>query len=196
MIVEVADFIRLRGDVEALRQLVVAQLEYDPLQVARLSRETTTHYKWMLASDQMQGTTVWLHEFKSACERRSGFATTVHNHRYPFTAIVLSGGYTNLLYEVSFDPRSLHVERCEVIERRQLGEGLAYSMEPDEFHALDDIQDGTKTLIMEFAAVNAVSFSYDLIGDRMTKHLTLEARLRDLLQRPALLVGSSRGSMP
>lgn len=193
MTVDVADFVRLWGDLPALRHLVVARLECDPQQVVQWSRETTTHYKWMLASDRVEGTKVWLHEFKPASERRPGYAASVHNHRYPFTAIAVAGGYSNVRYDVGFDPGSLRVERCDVIDLRRIREGLSYSMTPEEYHAVDDIEDGTKTLIMEFAAVSATSFSYDLTGDQMTRHVTLEARLESLLRPSAQLVDSSLG---
>lgn len=187
-----ADFHRFWGDLDALRWLALQRIEQDVQRVARLSRETTTHYKWLLAADRLQGTKVWLHEFKPSSERRPGYAATIHNHRYPFTTVALSGGYLNLRYDVVFDPDSLVVERCEVIGSTHLTPGQTYSIEPDEYHYVDQIEDGTKTLIMEFAPTSQASFSFDRGGDRVTEHLALDARLRNLLRPHALLASSGR----
>jgi hypothetical protein len=188
-----AEFHRLWGDLDALRWLVVERIEQDVQRVARRSRETTTHYKWLLAWDRPQGMKIWLHEFKPASERRPGYAATVHNHRYPFTAIALSGGYTNVQYDIVFDAESLRVDRCDVVGSQDLTSGQTYSMEPDGYHYVDEIEDGTKTLIMEFPAVASASYSFDQRGDRMTEHLALDARLRNLLRPQALLAGAAKG---
>lgn len=187
-----AEFHRLWGDLDALRWLVLQRIEQNVQRVAQRSRETTTHYKWLLACDRPQGTKVWLHEFKPSSERRPGYAATVHNHRYPFTTVALSGGYSNVRYDVVFDPESLLVERCEVTDSTHLAPGQTYSIEPDEYHYVDEIEDRTKTLIMEFPALSPVSFSFDRRGERMTEHLALDARLRNLLRPHALLAGSGR----
>lgn len=177
-----AEFHRYWNDTEALRWLVAAHIKLDPQRVASQSRETTTHFKWLLACDRARGSKVWLHEFKPACERRPGYASTVHNHRYPFTAIALSGGYTNKRYRVAYEEASLRVLDCDLVGSDELVEGSTYQLQPDEYHSVDDIEDGTQTLIMEHAAVTTASYSLEQRGDRMTKHVPLEVRVRSLLE--------------
>jgi hypothetical protein len=185
-----AEFRQRWSDIDALRWLVARRLELDALKVARRSHETTTHYKWLLAADGGDGARVWLHEFKPARERRPGYASTVHNHRYTFTMIALTGGYTNLRFDVRLDPESLRVDRCDVRTRENIAEGSSYSLQPDEFHCLNDIEDGTQTLVMQEAPAHAVSFSIDESSDHATEHLPLEVRIRVLLQPRAILIGS------
>jgi len=183
-----AEFRQLWGDIDALRWLVVKRLEFDPERVARRSRETTTHYKWLLASDRSQGSKIWFHEFKPACERRPGYASTIHNHRYPFASVALRGGYTNLRFDVCFEESSLRVHRCDLVQRECILEGSRYRMEPDEYHCVDDIADGTQTLVLELPAINPVSYSVDRFGDRVTEHVPLEVRINDLLHPRSLLL--------
>jgi hypothetical protein len=189
MTTSLAEFHRYWNDTEALRWLVAAQIKLDPQRVASQSRETTTHFKWLLACDRARGSKVWLHEFKPPCERRPGYASTVHNHRYPFAAVALSGGYTNKRYRVAYEQRSLRVISCDLVHSDELLAGSAYTMQPDEYHSVDDIEDGTTTLVLEHAAVAAVSYSLELEqrGDRMTKHVPLEVRVKDLLHMQTVL---------
>jgi hypothetical protein len=184
MTTSLAEFHRYWDDTEALKWLVAAQIMLDPQRVASQSRETTTHFKWLLACDRSHRRKIWLHEFKPACERRPGYASTVHNHRYPFTVVTLSGGYTNKRYRVAYEETSLRVTSCDVVRSEELLQGSTYSMQPDEYHSVDDIEDGTQTLIMEQAAVTTASYSLELEqrGDRMTKHVPLEVRVRSLLE--------------
>jgi hypothetical protein len=185
MTTSLAEFHRYWDDTEALRWLVAAQITVDPQRVASQSRETSTHFKWLVACDRARGSKVWLHEFKPACERRPGFASTVHNHRYSFTVVALCGGYTNKRYRIAYEPSTLRVTSCDLACSEELVEGSTYSMEPDEYHVIDDIEEGTQTLVLEHAAAATVSYSLERRGDRMTKHVPLEVRVRNLLQMQA-----------
>jgi hypothetical protein len=190
-----AEFRRHWHDPDALRRLVAKCIRLDPERVARESRETTTHFKWLVATDGMLGGKVWLHEYKLGYERRPGYASTVHNHRYPFTAVALNGGYTNKLYRVAFERSSLRVVTCDIVDSERLVEGSTYSMQPEEYHCVDDIEDGTQTLIVEHPPERTVSFSLDQRRERMTEHVPLEVRVRNLLQM-AFLTGSRTTSSP
>jgi hypothetical protein len=59
---------------------------------------------------------------------------------------------------------------------------------------LHDIEDGTRTLIMEHPPVNDVSFSIDEAHDRAIEHLPLEVRVKHLLQPWAPLIETEKTS--
>lgn len=193
MATTLTSFRRHWSDTDALRWLVAERLEADGKRVASQSRETTTHYKWLLASDRNLRAQIWLHEFKPKRERRPGFASTIHNHRYPFQVVALTGSYLNKRYKVGFDGMSLRIISHELVKCEHFCEGLAYSMEPYEFHCLESIEEGTKTLVMELAPVTLSSFSVDQRGDRMIEHVPLEVRVHRLLQPSAGRMTSSVG---
>jgi len=187
-----AEFSRRWGDVEALRWMVVKRLTASPGRVAQRSRETSTHFKWLLATDRARAMRIWLHEFKPSDERRAGYASSVHNHRYPFRAIALQGGYTNRRYDIGFDAGSLHLQRCELVHEEEFGEGVVYTMAPDEYHSVETIEEGTQSLVMELPPVAAVSYSIDQRGDRMIQHVPLEERIKHLVQPTAALLSAAR----
>ena len=177
-----AVFLEHFDDPTTLRSLVAEVIRRDPNRIVRQSRETTTHYKWLLASDEAMCTKLWLHEFKPAGLRRPGYASSVHNHRYPFKAVALAGGYTNKRCHVIFEAETLQIGEIDVLSREPFLVGTGYALEPDEFHCVDEIQDGTQSLIAEFAAVRSASFSVDPKSDHLIKHVPLENRVRDLLR--------------
>ncbi len=57
------------------------------------SRETTTHFAWCLRDEPDEPFTFWLHEYKPLRDWRTGYADSVHNHRYHFCTTILSGAY-------------------------------------------------------------------------------------------------------
>jgi hypothetical protein len=181
------DFQRHWHDTDALAWLVSKRLEGDLDDLARQSRETTSHFKWLIAADRGGQARVWLHEFKPAHERRPGYASTVHNHRYAFTSTVLSGSYANHRYRVAFDPETLAVTAYDSLGSDALVPGDSYSMSPDEYHRVDDIEDGTRTLITEFAPSLNASYSVAPNDTYVVCHVPLEVRVRSLLQAQASL---------
>jgi hypothetical protein len=192
-------FQKLWYDLDGLRQLTSRIIDFDPARVAHRSRETTTHYKWLLVSDPATRARVWLHEFKAPSERRDGYAISIHNHRYAFNAIILSGGYTNARYHVEFDNQSLVLEGCRMLERDVVPEAATYSMDPAEYHRIESIEDGTQTLVMEFAAASIASFSVDESEGRMLRHVPVEARadgLRSLSGRLKELIHDRSDHVP
>jgi hypothetical protein len=142
-----------------------------------LSRETPTHYKWHLLT--INSTHVWLHEYKSADVRSRGYAESVHNHRYPMSALLLTGGYRYTKYSVSAVSDNLHAD-VRMIETRQLSGGGAYSMTPNEFHSVTEIQDGTVTLMIQGNPVRTYSVSVDSNSLKMIRHTPIEHRLANL----------------
>lgn len=197
MAVSLDDFRRGWNDLDALRWLLCRRLEVNLQLMASRSRETTTHYKWLLAADRRIQARVWLHEFKPRRERREGFAATVHNHRYSFQTLVLRGSYVNTLYQVSFDRNTLRVHSCEPVDENEVPAYARYAMSPNEYHSLRDIEDGTQTLVMESAPALSASFSLDQEGGRMVQHIPLEARVDALRRLPtelSLARGGNRAS--
>lgn len=47
--------------------------------------------------------TIWLHEYKPRATRADGYAQTIHNHRYPMSALLLAGGYRYTRFAVQAD---------------------------------------------------------------------------------------------
>lgn len=180
-------FLKSWGDVEALKWLVSRSLERDIRRIARSSRETTTHYKWLLAKDEQQGTRVWLHQFKPLEERRPGYAGSIHNHRYPFQSMILAGGYTNAFYRVRFEPGSLKMYECCRVSTVELPSESTYSMDPTQYHALDEIEPTTQTVVVEFAPDLAESYSVAESEERVVRHVPLEVRAAGLVDISATL---------
>jgi hypothetical protein len=144
-----------------------------------LSRETPTHYKWHLLTAPDHTFTVWLHEYKPGITRASGYAQTIHNHRYPMSALVLTGGYYCTKYKVVKDPGN---DRAEVQATTgwQLADGSIYSMRETDFHSVTQIQDGTVSLLVQGQASQRYSVSVDATSHRTSCHIPIEGRLDNL----------------
>jgi hypothetical protein len=181
-LVTLREFERQWNDVDALRWLAARSLGVDPHLVASSSRETTTHYKWLLATDPFRRARVWLHEFKPGGERRKGYAMSIHNHRYTFNATVLVGGYANTRFRVDFDHVSLALHDCCMATSDAVPADATYSMDPSEYHRIDDIEDGTQSIVLELAPTSIASFSIDEHDARMLRHVPIEVRAQNLLE--------------
>jgi hypothetical protein len=180
MRVTLQEFERYWCDPDGVRWLTSRSLEADPNVIAGFSRETSTHYKWLLAADAASRGRVWLHEFKSVGERRRGYAMSIHNHRYAFNTIVLAGGYTNTRFQVDFDTASLVVHNYRIVTSDSVPVDATYSMDPAEYHRIDDIEDGTRSIVMEFAPASVSSYSIDEHDARMLRHVPIEVRAQSL----------------
>lgn len=154
-----------------------------------LSRETPTHYKWHLLATDDTDVHAWLHEYKPKTIRSGGYAQSIHNHRYSMSALLLSGAYCYSGYTVNADSDDVHAD-VRVIATRRLREGCAYSMTPDEFHSVTEIQDGTVSLVIQGRPVRAYSTSVNLSSRQLVRHTPIEYRLGDL--RSALEASSAR----
>lgn len=143
------------------------------------SRETPTHYKWHLFANDDVGVQVWLHEYKPKTTRSGGYAQSIHNHRYSMSALLLTGGYCYRGYEVSMNKDGLHAD-VRVTGSWDICEGSAYSMTPDEFHSVTEIQDGTVSLMIQGRAIRTYSTSVDPGSGRVIRHVPIEHRLGEL----------------
>jgi hypothetical protein len=143
------------------------------------SRETPTHYKWHMLTAPDRSFTVWLHEYKPRATRSSGYAQTIHNHRYPMSALVLTGGYQCTKYGVD---RSHGDDRAsiQVINGWQLAGGSVYSMQENEFHSVTQIADGTMSLLVQGRPSQPYSVSVDASSRRTSYHVPIEGRLDHL----------------
>jgi hypothetical protein len=154
----------------------LAHAEFDRLAAA--SRETPTHYKWHLHTVPGKAFVIWLHEYKPAPLRGGGYATSIHNHRYGLSSLVLSGGYRHLGYAVERDARGGVI--AERTWTRDVRPGSCYSIDAEDFHQITDLVDGTVTLVVQHPAVRTYSTSVDLSGHRLVHHYPVESRYDEL----------------
>jgi hypothetical protein len=153
------------------------------------SRETPTHYKWHLFANDDADVQAWLHEYKPQAIRSDGYAQTIHNHRYSMSALLLTGGYCYSGYDVHINEDDLHAD-VRVIGTWDIREGCAYSMTPDEFHSVTEIQDGTVSLMIQGRAVRTHSTSVNPSTGRLIRHTPIEHRFGEL--RSALALSTAR----
>ena len=151
--------------------------EFD--QILPLSRETPTHYKWHMFTAPDRAFTVWLHEYKPAATRSTGYAQTIHNHRYPMSALVLTGGYYCTRYKME---KATGDDCAEVQATRgwQLSSGSVYSMHANDFHSVAQIRDGTVSLLVQGHPCRPYSISVDARSRRTFCHVPIEGRLDNL----------------
>ena len=162
---------------EALFQWLETSADIDKL--TAMARETSTHYVWPLYMTN-KGYYVAINEFKDPQDITTGYATILHNHRYSFISFVLSGGYR----QVRGDVELLHPRRATQI--RDLGEdvvteGDIVKVNHDDFHRLSAISSHTVTLVVKCPAAKGESLSVDASTLRVTKHVPVEARVRQLM---------------
>lgn len=142
------------------------------------SRETPTHYKWHLRTIGQDAYEIWLHEYKSLTGPSSVFSQRVHNHRYGFTSIVLSGGFLHSLYEVTpYAPGACTVA-CN--SSRELTAGMAYSLTAEEFHSVTQVRSRTVTLVAQQRPTRTFSYSVDSETNVLLRHDPIEYRFDSL----------------
>jgi len=161
--------------------------DYYRLEIARQSRETPTHRKWFVyASDR--GASIWLHEFKDAdaVQSAGSFAASIHNHRYAFVSVLLTGGYSSSSYEVVPEAGIVgageRVSTCDEVGVLSVLPGRPYYMDVDTFHRLHSVAPHTSSLVVQFPPDYSVSFSVDESQMLLREHPDLENH-RDLFER-------------
>lgn len=163
---------------EALRRWLDTTVDVDKLIVA--ARETSTHYVWPLAANS-RGYGLAINEFKHPRDMISGYATTLHDHRYSFVSLLLSGGYTQVRSDIEMvEPGQAN--RIHELRRDILAEGDIVTVNHAEFHRLVAIRERTITLVARCPAVKEESLSIDPDTLRVTRHVPVEARVRQLMQ--------------
>jgi hypothetical protein len=142
------------------------------------SRETPTHYKWHLRTIGQDAYEIWLHEYKPPTSRSSVFSQRVHNHRYGFTSIVLSGGFLHSLYEVTPCATGACTVMCS--SSQELTAGMVYSLTAEEFHSVTQVRNRTVTLVAQQRPTRTFSYSVDSETNVLIRHDPIEYRLNSL----------------
>jgi hypothetical protein len=157
--------------------------------VKTLARETSTHYVWPLYRS-VRGYSVTINEFKDPLDISDGYATTLHNHRYSFVSLVLSGGYTQVFCDVELrDQRQ--ASRVRDLYAATVTEGDVVAVQLDEFHCLSSISQGTVTLVVKCPPARGESISINTSNLRVSRHIPVEGRVGQLMA--GLLAVSTRG---
>jgi hypothetical protein len=125
-----------------------------------LCHETATHYKWFIYYHKALRYRVWLHQYKALDERRTGYATVPHNHRYSLASLVLRGGFDHHYFERRGE------ELIELTDERRSYSGPdAYTVDWRRVHMLSAVRDHTITLVVESPVVRHFSEAfYDHTG--------------------------------
>jgi hypothetical protein len=170
-----------RISAEAVRDALRRWLE-SHADVGRLTagaRETSTHYVWPIHLNS-RGYGIALNEFKDPLDIATGYATILHNHRYSFISVILSGGYTQVRCQVEM------LSPTQATHVRELGEdgvteGDIVTINHEEFHRLAGIRSGTVTLVVKCPAIKGESLSVETSTLRVTRHVPVEARIKNLM---------------
>jgi hypothetical protein len=176
----VEDWLR-EADVVSIREAIYQWLS-DSAAVDYLkssARETATHYVWPL---RMVGSGYGLaiNEFKDPRQMMFGYANTIHNHRYSFVSLVLSGGYRQIRSRVDISRPGRAAQVCD-IGQDDIFEGSILAINHEEFHRLIDVRHRTMTLLVKCPAVKEASISVDAETLRASWHVPVEARLVQLM---------------
>lgn len=120
------------------------------------SREVTTHYKWCLYMGN--DVSLWLNEYKAPTS--TGYARSIHNHRYGFASRIVTGDLHQRQFLVEHEDGKLRSIKVD-----SEWEGVAddaYSIHADAVHQVDRWSEGTTTLLLKAAPERANSQVFDL----------------------------------
>lgn len=145
-----------------------------------MARETSTHYVWPLHLNG-RGYGVVINEFKNPQDITMGYATTLHNHRYSFVSLVLSGGYRQTRSNVEFLNSHLAAQISD-LSQDEVTEGGIVTVNHSEFHRLGAIGSCTLTLVAKCPAARNESLSVDTGTLRVAVHVPVERRIGQLMQ--------------
>ena len=144
------------------------------------SRETPTHFKWLIYAAKDESLKVWLHEYKDFDTRLRGYTQSIHNHRYSFMSLVVAGGYRHTRYLVP-PLNELDRQPPALTHDETLRPGAIYSLAPHDFHCVTRIDDGTVSLVVQSSSRDPHSVSIDEVTQKAVRHIPIEARL-DILR--------------
>jgi hypothetical protein len=169
--------IEMRVIREALAKWLGTSAKVDMLRAA--ARETSTHYVWPLAVSAI-GYSIVVNEFKDPRRMVPGYATTIHDHRYSFVSLVLSGGYSQVRSAVEILGRD-RAGRIREVGQETVTEGAIVAVNHAEFHRLTAIKGRTITLVVKCPAVKEESLSVDISTHRLIRHRPVESRIGNLV---------------
>lgn len=171
------------GLVTGLRDVLRALPPAQAAAVVANSRETTTHFAWCLVDSPDDEFSFWLNEYKPRRDWRTGYADSVHNHRYHFCTTILRGSYLQERFQVELDPSGDAVIRAACVERSLRPAGAVGSLLAEEFHRIPEAADSTMTFLVKSRPLKRWSLSYDPDLGASHRHLPVEARFSDLADR-------------
>ena len=158
-----------------LTSLEPSQIDF----IIERSVERPSHYKWLLGGNR-RSYLVWLHQYKSPEEfaRADRFAASVHDHRLWFTSRVISGALHVTWYglEISGETAPL-----KILRRRRLSIGMVVQMNPEEIHKIDNVEDGTLSLVIQGPAERHFSTVFGLSDGSMVRKYDLDALYPNLV---------------
>ena len=173
-----------RGDteLESIRREIYQWLTETSVreQVRKAARETSTHYVWPLYLGS-NGYGLTINEFKDPRHMGFGYANVIHNHRYSFASLVLSGGYSQVRSSVDI-ARSGQALRIDDIGQDFAFEGSLLCVNHNDFHRLTHFSNQTVTLLIKCPAAKNDSVSVDIETRRVSTHVPVEARLIQLMK--------------
>lgn len=158
-------------------------------EVERTARETSTHFVWPIVSNWYNSVGLYIHEYKAPTALRAGYADSIHDHRYDFASLILSGGYVESRYEVR--GTSDMSPQMVLASQRELQCGDVTTVQNFIFHRISDIQERTLTLVVKLAAVKSHSTSFDVSTGQSFIHVPVEARKPDVLAMLAKIEAQS-----
>ncbi|MET0234226.1 MAG: hypothetical protein ABW224_06290, partial [Kibdelosporangium sp.] len=151
--------------------------------VVSRSRETTTHFAWCLLNDTADKFSFWLHEYKPQKDWRTGYADSVHNHRYHFCTTILRGNYVHERFATEMDATGLTIRSVNMVHTGVCEAGDAGTMLSEEFHRIPKAADGTMTFLVKSRPVRGWSLSFDPTTNISRRHVPVEERLGNLADR-------------
>ncbi|GGP62159.1 hypothetical protein [Saccharothrix coeruleofusca] len=168
---------------ERLRAHLRSLSPREEARVAARSRETTTHFAWCLRDEPAEPFTFWLHEYKPQRDWRRGYADSVHNHRYHFCTVILSGGYVHERFTARLAPDGTAVLSTSLLRGGRCRAGEWGTMLAHQFHRIPHAADGTMTFLVKSRAVSPWSLSYDPDTRVSHRHVPVESRLGELAKQ-------------
>jgi hypothetical protein len=167
----------------AIRTELLAWLQEPALaqHLGDTARETSTHYVWPVFRGD-NGFCVVINEFKQPEHMTAGYAASLHNHRYSFASLVLSGSYCQVRSTVEIGSEYEHASAIYDIGQDLASAGTITVITHDVFHRLVDVAPRTITLVAKCPATKNSSLSVDLRTRRASRHIPVEARVRNLMR--------------
>jgi len=151
--------------------------------VIKRSRETTTHFAWCLRDRPEEPFTFWLNEYKQQRDWRTGYADSIHNHRYHFCTTILRGGYLHERYVATINPTTEMIGSTELRHSTPCPVGATESLLASDFHRIPRAADGTMTFLVKSREVTPWSLSFDPETQESHRHVPVETRLEHLANR-------------
>jgi len=151
------------------------------------SAEKSTHYKWYLGGGPTY--TTWLHEYKQpeVFARNTSYAASIHNHRYAFASLVLTGGMTVRMYDRGED------DSVTLRAMLALDPGESSVLSADDVHEVCSVRPNTYTLVVQGPAQRSYSCVWDARGTALRRIYDMEHLLGGLRTRalgPRETIGS------